>query len=59
MIYRKLHRLIDEIEKKRNKGQIIHFLTGDGINDNLFYDMHEGILSIADSLKQYYLKENA
>ena len=58
MIYRKLHRLIEEIEKKRNKGQIIHFLTGDGINDNLFYGIREGILTISDSLKQYYLKDN-
>ena len=58
MIYLKRHRLIDEIEKKRNQGQIIHFLTGDGINDNLFYGIREGILTIADSLKQYYLKDN-
>lgn len=59
MIYRQLHRLIKEIESKRNKGQIIHFLTGEGINDNLFYGIREGILTIADSLKNYYLKDNA
>ena len=58
MIYRQLHRLIEEIEKNRNKGQIIHFLTGDGINDNLFYGIREGILPIADSLKYYYLKDS-
>ena len=57
MIYRQLHRLIKEIEKNRNKGQIIHFLTGDGINDNLFYGVREGIMTIADSLKQYYLRD--
>ena len=58
MIYRQLHRLIREIEKKRNQGQIIHFLTGDGINDNLFYGVREGIMTIADSLKRYYLQDN-
>ena len=58
MIYRNLHRIIEEIEKKRNKGQIIHFLTGDGINDNLFYGVREGILTISDSLKKYYIEDN-
>ena len=57
MIHRKMHRLIDEIEKRRKQGQIIHFLTGDGIGDNMFYGMREGILSVPDTLKRYYIAD--
>ena len=53
------HRVIDKIEEKRQKGQIEHFLTGSGIQDNYFYNYLEGVLNLADSLKTYYLrKEN-
>lgn len=53
------HRIIDKIEEKRQKGQIVHFLTGSGIQDNYFYNYLEGVLNLADSLKTYYLrKEN-
>lgn len=53
------HRVIDKIEEKRQKGQIVHFLTGSGIQDNYFYNYLEGVLNLADSLKTYYLrKEN-
>lgn len=53
------HRVIDKIEEKRHKGQIVHFLTGSGIRDNYFYNYLEGVCDLADSLKHYYLrKEN-
>lgn len=50
------HRIIDKIEEKRQKGQIVHFLTGSGIQDNYFYNYLEGVLNLADSLKTYYLR---
>ena len=59
MIYQHRHRIIDEIEKRKDKGQIIHFLVGDGVNDNFFYDIYHGVLPIADTLKEYYLKDSA
>ena len=55
MIYRNKHRLIKELEDRRAKGQIIHFLTGDGIGDNMFYGVREGILTVPDTLMHYYL----
>lgn len=57
MIYQHKHRIIDEIEKQKQKGQIIHFLVGDGVNDNFFYDVYHGVLSMGDTLKEYYLKD--
>jgi len=52
------HRIIVEIEKKRNKGQFLQFLTGDAINsgDNYFYDIYSGIRSLDESLRLYYFK---
>lgn len=57
MIYQHKHRIIEEIEKQQKKGQIIHFLVGDGVNDNFFYDIYRGVLSMDDTLKEYYLKD--
>lgn len=58
MIYQHKHRIIEELEKRREKGEIIHFLTGDSTNDNFFYDIRQGVLSIADTLKQYYILDS-
>ena len=45
MIPQGKHRVIEEIEKKRLKGQQIHFLTGSAIStgDYYFYDFFHGI----------------
>lgn len=59
MIFREKHRIISEIEKKRKKGQILHFLTGDGIlsSDNYFYGFYYGVCSLKTTLLKYYLSE--
>ena len=51
------HRIISEIEKKRQKGQILHFLSGDAIlgSDNYFYSIYYGIYSLKTTLLRYYL----
>lgn len=54
MIYLGRHRVIKEIDKQIAQGQALHFLTGDGVNDNFFYDLHDGIKNLADTLKNYY-----
>ena len=59
MIYQQKHRIINEIEKRVSKGQIIHFLTGDDVNDNFFYDIYSGVLSLDRTLKEYYLKDSS
>lgn len=53
------HRIISEIEKKRQKGQILHFLSGDAIlgSDNYFYSIYYGIYSLKTTLLRYYLTE--
>jgi hypothetical protein len=55
MIYAHKHRIVDEIERQAAKGQNIHFLTGDGINDNFFYDIYCGAMSLSDTLALHYL----
>ena len=55
MIYLGKHRVIKELDKEINRGQTLHFLTGDGINDNFFYDLHSGIKNMADTLRDYYV----
>lgn len=57
MINSKKHRVLKEIDKAVAHGQILHFLTGDGINDNFFYNFHEGIKNLPDTLRDYYLSE--
>lgn len=57
MIFKKSHRIIDELEKKRKMGQIVHFLTGDGVGDNYFYSMFHGVQTLADSIATYYLQD--
>ncbi|WP_294160196.1 ATP-binding protein [uncultured Selenomonas sp.] len=52
------NRLISEIEKQRQQGRIFHFLTGDGVNDNFYYDLYHGVLSAADTLMTYYLVDH-
>lgn len=53
------HRIISEIESKRQKGQILHFLTGDAImgGDNYFYSLRYGIRSLLGTLMLFYFKE--
>ena len=36
MIYLGKHRINKELDKHSVCGQVLHFLTGDGINDNFF-----------------------
>lgn len=57
MIYRDRHRLMGEIEKRRKYGENLIFLSGDAVHkrDTYFYDLYHGVLSLADSLKQFYL----
>ncbi len=55
MIYLGKHRVIKELDKQIKRGQTLHFLTGDGINDNFFYDLHSGIKNMADTLRDYYI----
>lgn len=55
MIYLGKHRIIKELDKQIARGQVLHFLTGDGINDKFFYDLHSGIKNMADTLRDYYL----
>ena len=55
MIHIHKHRIIDEIDGQVEKGQNIHFLTGDGINDNFFYDIYHGAMSLSDTLATHYL----
>lgn len=55
MIYLGKHRVIKELDKQIKHGQTLHFLTGDGINDNFFYDLHSGIKNLADTLRDYYV----
>lgn len=59
MIFRGKHRIISEVEKKRQKGQITHFLTGDAIKgkDSYFYSIRYGVQSLAKTLMQYYFRE--
>lgn len=59
MIYRENHRVIAEIEKRRVKGQILHFLTGDAIkgSDAYFYSVRYGIQGLLKTLMLYYFKE--
>ena len=56
MIYLEKHRLITELEKKIAKGQTIHFLTGDGLNDHFFYDLYYGCRSLDETLRIHYLQ---
>ena len=55
----KHHRIIDEVNKKIAKGQILQFLTGDGISssDKYFYSLRYGACSLLDTLGLYYMKE--
>ena len=55
MIYLGKHRVIKEIDNRLKLGQILHFLTGDGVNDNFFYSLYEGAKNMADTLRDYYL----
>lgn len=55
MIYLGKHRVIKELDKYLARGQVLHFLSGDGINDNFFYDIYSGIKNMADTLRDYYL----
>lgn len=43
------------LDKQIKHGQTLHFLTGDSINDNFFYDLHSGIKNLADTLRDYYV----
>ena len=60
MIPQGKHRVIEEIEKKRLKGQQIHFLTGSAIStgDYYFYDFFYGIKNLDETLMIYYFKEH-
>lgn len=55
MIYLGKHRVIKELDKQIARGQVLHFLTGDGINDNFFYDLRNGMKNMVDTLRDYYL----
>ena len=55
MINSQKHRVIKEIDKAITNGQVLHFLTGDGINDNFFYNFHDGIKNLPDTLRDYYV----
>lgn len=59
MGHKKHHRIIDEVNKKIAKGQIIQFLTGDGISssDKYFYSLRYGMRSLLDTIGLYYMKE--
>lgn len=59
MIFREKHRIVQEIEKRRQKGQVIQFLTGDAISasDNYLYDFYWGVQSLDKTLMLYYFKE--
>lgn len=59
MIYLGKHRVIKELDKKIARGQVLHFLTGDGISDNFFYDLRGGTKNMADTLRDYYLTGDA
>lgn len=56
MIHLHRHRVIDEIEKKREYGHNLVFLTGDAINerDKFFYDLVLGIQTLPETLQSYY-----
>ena len=56
MIHSNEHRVIAPLQKDADKGQSIHFLIGDGIGDNFFYDLYNGCQSLEDTLGLYYLK---
>ena len=55
MIYLGKHRVIKELDKQIARGQVLHFLTGDGISDTFFYDLRGGSKNMADTLRDYYL----
>ena len=58
MIPQGKHRVIEEIEKKRLKGQQIHFLTGSAIStgDYYFYDFfHSSILHQSEKKLNHFL----
>ena len=57
MINSEQHRVLKEIDKMSARGQVLHFLTGDGINDIFFYNFHDGLKSLASTLRDYYLAE--
>ncbi len=59
MIFREKHRIISEIEKRRVKGHILHFLSGDAIkgNDTYFYSLRYGIQGLLKTLMLHYFKE--
>lgn len=59
MEHEKHHRIIDEVNKKIAKGQILQFLTGDGISssDKYFYSLRYGVCSLLDTISLYYMKE--
>ena len=59
MISREKHRIIQEVEKRRIKGQVIQFLTGDAVSacDNYFYDFYWGVQSLDKTLMLYYFKQ--
>ena len=59
MIYLGKHRVIKELDKQISRGQVLHFLTGDGINDTFFYDLRGGMKNMADTLRDYYLTGEA
>lgn len=55
MIYLGKHRVIKELNKQIARGQVLHFLTGDGINDNFFYDLRGGVKNMLETLRDYYV----
>ena len=55
MIYLGKHRVIKELDKQIARGQVLHFLTGDGINDTFFYDLRGGTKNMVYTLRDYYL----
>lgn len=59
MIYLGKHRVIKELDKKISRGQVLHFLTGDEINDTFFYDLRGGMKNMSDTLRDYYLTGEA
>ncbi len=52
------HRVINNLEKSILKGNRLFYLYSNGINDNMFYDYHYGILTLKDNLKNFFLEEN-
>lgn len=57
MGYLDKHRVIKELSKQVVRGQVLHFLTGDGIGDKFFFDLRGGIKNMADTLREYYFRQ--